>query len=137
VWNTETGKANFIVPDGLAADPDTPERGPDVLRLMTMRGDNQFNTTIYSLDDRFRGVYGTRRVLLMNAADIERLGLSDGALVTATTAVDDGVLREVPELRVTAFDIPRGCIAGYFPERNPLVPLQHHAEGSKVPAAKS
>jgi len=55
------------------ADPDTPEAGPDVLRLMTMRGDDQFNTTIYSLDDRFRGVYGTRRVLFMNRDDMARM----------------------------------------------------------------
>ena len=73
----------------------------------------------------------------MNTADIERLGFADGAIVTATTAVDDGVLRELAGLRVTAFDIPRGCIAGYFPECNPLMPLAHHAEESLVPAAKS
>ena len=137
VWKTENGKANFIAPDGLTVDPDTPERGSDVLRLMTMRSDDQFNTTIYSLDDRFRGIYGTRQVLLMHEHDIDRLGLSDGSVVTATTAVDDGVHREVSGLRVTRFDIPRGCIAGYFPECNPLLPLAHHAEQSFVPAAKS
>lgn len=136
-WKTPNGKANFMVPDTLVADPDTPEQGDDVLRLMTMRSDDQFNTTIYSLDDRFRGIYGTRRVLLMNAADIARLGMAEGDVVTARTAVDDGVLREVPGLRVTPFDIPPGCVAGYFPECNPLVPLAHHAEGSQVPASKS
>ncbi len=136
-WKTATGKANFVVPDGLVADPDTPETGPDVLRLMTLRSDDQFNTTVYSLDDRFRGVYGTRRVLLMNAADIARLGLHEGATVTATTAVDDGERREVAGLRVTPYDIPPGCAAGYYPECNPLLPLAHHAKGSKVPAAKS
>jgi len=136
-WHTETKKANFIVPKGLVADPDTPERNADVLRLTTLRSDDQFNTTIYSLDDRFRGIYGTRRVLMMNNADIERLGFEDGALVNAITAVDDGIVREVVGLRVTAFDIPRGCVAGYFPECNPLIPLSHHAEGSKVPASKS
>ena len=80
VWSTPNGKANFIVPEGLAADPDTPADGADVLRLMTMRSDDQFNTTIYSLDDRFRGVYGTRRVLLMNRADMARLGMTEGAV---------------------------------------------------------
>jgi anaerobic selenocysteine-containing dehydrogenase len=73
----------------------------------------------------------------MNAGDIARLGMADGDVVTARTAVDDGVLREVPGLRVTPFDIPPGCAAGYFPECNPLVPLAHHAEGSQVPASKS
>jgi molybdopterin-dependent oxidoreductase alpha subunit len=137
VWKTKTGKANFIVPDGLEVDPDAPVTGPEVLRLMTIRSDDQFNTTIYSLDDRFRGVHGTRRVLFMNRQDIARLGLAEGTIVTATTAVDDGELREVPGLRVTPYDIPPGCAAGYYPECNPLVPLAHHAEGSKVPASKS
>jgi anaerobic selenocysteine-containing dehydrogenase len=137
VWKTPTGKANFMSFDSLVADPDTPQAGPDVLRLMTLRSDDQFNTTVYSLDDRFRGVYGTRKVLLMHRDDIARLGLAEGVLVTASTAVDDGKLREVAGLRVTPYDIPRGCVGGYYPECNPLVPLAHHAEQSKVPAAKS
>ncbi len=137
VWSTPTGKATFIVPQSLVADPDTPERGADVMRLMTLRSDDQFNTTIYSHDDRFRGVYGTRRVLLMNRADMAALGLQEGQEVTAVTAVDDGVRREVVGLRITPYEIPRGCIAGYYPELNPLLPLAHYAEESKVPAAKS
>ena len=137
IWKTSTGKANFMVVQSLVADPDTPEAGPEVLRLMTMRSDDQFNTTIYSLDDRFRGIYGTRKVLLMNRDDIERLGFTEGASVTASTAVDDGQLREVSGLRLTGFDIPAGCLAGYYPECNPLIPLTHHAEQSMVPAAKS
>jgi molybdopterin-dependent oxidoreductase alpha subunit len=136
-WKTSTGRANFVVPDGLDVDPDTPERDRDVLRLMTLRSDDQFNTTVYSLNDRFRGVHGTRMTLFMNPADIERLGLSEGALVTAVTAVDDGESREVAGLQVTPYSIPVGCAAGYYPECNPLIPLAHHAEGSKVPAAKA
>jgi molybdopterin-dependent oxidoreductase alpha subunit len=136
-WKTKTGKANFLGYESLVADPDTPEAGPDVLRLMTLRSDDQFNTTIYSLDDRFRGIHGTRKVLLANRDDMARLGLAEGAIVTARTAVDEGVVREVKGLRVTAYDIPRGCVAGYYPECNPLVPLEHHAEQSKVPASKS
>ncbi|MDP9901299.1 FdhF/YdeP family oxidoreductase [Variovorax ginsengisoli] len=137
VWKTPSGKAHFIVPDGLDENPDTPAHGSDVLRLMTMRSDDQFNTTIYSLDDRFRGIYGTRQVLLMNTADMARLGLAEGAMVTATTAVDDGQHRAVAGLRVTPYDIPPGCVAGYYPECNPLMPLAHHALHSQVPAAKS
>jgi len=136
-WKTETGKANFLGYETLVADPDTPETGADVLRLMTLRSDDQFNTTIYSLDDRFRGIHGTRKVLLVNIRDMKRLGLAEGAIVTARTAVDDGHLREVAGLRITPFDIPPGCVAGYYPECNPLVPLAHHAEESKVPAAKA
>ncbi|MGE0315096.1 MAG: FdhF/YdeP family oxidoreductase [Lautropia sp.] len=136
-WETDTKRANFIVPESLDEDPDMRARGADVLTLMTMRGDNQFNTTIYSLDDRFRGVSGTREVLLINAADIERLGFAEGEAVSACTVADDGVDRVVDGLKLKAYDIPRGCIAGYFPELNPLVPLWHHAKSSKVPASKS
>ncbi|CAA2110522.1 FdhF/YdeP family oxidoreductase [Variovorax paradoxus] len=137
VWKTKNGKANFKGYGNLRADPDTPETGPDVLRLMTLRSDDQFNTTIYSLDDRFRGVYGTRRVLLMNRDDIERLGLTEGTQVDVSSAVDDGHARTVHAMRVTGYDIPLGCVAGYYPECNPLIPLSHYAERSKVPAAKA
>lgn len=136
-WKTDSGKAEFITPSTLTADPDTPELTDDVLRLMTVRSDDQFNTTVYSLDDRFRGVTGTRRVLFMHPDDIERLGLEEGARVSASTAVDDGVTRRVDDLRITPYDIPPGCVAGYYPECNPLLPLWHHAKESHVPAAKS
>ena len=136
-WKTASGKAQFVRPDGLAADPDTPEPDADTLRLMTVRSDDQFNTTVYSLDDRFRGIYGTRMVLMLNAQDISRLGLAEGDIVTAETAVSDGFHRAVAGLRVTPYDIPLGCAAGYFPECNPLMPLAHHAERSQVPAAKA
>lgn len=137
VWKTATGKANFIVPLSFDENPDMPEFGADVLRLMTMRSDDQFNTSIYTLNDRFRGVYGTRHVLLMHVDDISRLGFSEGDFLTASTVASDGIARSVPGLRATAYDIPNGCVAGYFPECNPLIPLWHHAEGSQVPAAKS
>jgi anaerobic selenocysteine-containing dehydrogenase len=73
----------------------------------------------------------------MHCNDIERFSLREGDLVTLSTAVDDGIERKVSGLRVVAYDIPQGCIAGYYPECNPLIPLWHHAEKSKVPAAKS
>jgi molybdopterin-dependent oxidoreductase alpha subunit len=136
-WKTKNGKANFKTPRGFDEDPDVYAGDGGVLRLMTLRSDDQFNTTIYTLDDRFRGVFGTRRVLLMNPADIERLGLEVGDLVTAITVVNDGITRSVSDLRVTSYDLPLGCIAGYYPECNPLIPLWHHAEGSFVPAAKA
>ena len=136
VWKTPSAKANFITPRGFDEDPDMPLTDSGVLRLMTMRSDDQFNTTVYSLDDRFRGVYGTRQVLFMNWADIERLGLTVGERVSVTTVTNDGVPRSVAGLRVTAYDIPVGCAAGYYPECNPLLPLWHCAEDSFVPAAK-
>ena len=126
-----------MTPDSFEEDPDMPSMSPDGLRLMTMRGDSQFNTTIYSLDDRFRGVFGTRHVLLMNKGDMARLGLKEGSFVTALSESTDGVRRGVDGLRVQPYDIPAGCVAGYYPELNSLIPLSHHAKESKVPAAKS
>ena len=137
IWKTPNNRANFIVPQGLAEDPDMRAADSTTLTLMTMRSDDQFNTTIYTLNDRFRGVTGTRKVLLMNGADIARLGLAVGEEVTASTVASDGIPRAVAGLRVTIYDIPVGCVAGYFPECNPLIPLWHHATGSEVPAAKS
>jgi molybdopterin-dependent oxidoreductase alpha subunit len=136
-WNTETGKANFIVPKSLTTDIDTPPEDRDIVQLMTLRSNGQFNTTIYSYDDRFRGIYGSRRVVLMHANDIDRFGLKEGSIVTLSTAVNDGIDRTIGGLRVVRYDIPEGCIAGYYPECNPLLPLWHHEEKSKTPAAKS
>ena len=137
VWRTPSGKAHFVTPRGLSADPDTEQADPEVMRLITMRSNDQFNTTIYGYDDRFRGVKGTRMVLFMNRRDIERLGLRDSQTVDLVGAADDGVERRVAGFRVVAYDVPEGCIGGYYPECNPLIPLWHHAERNKVPAAKS
>jgi anaerobic selenocysteine-containing dehydrogenase len=104
---------------------------------MTMRSDDQFNTTVYTLNDRFRGVVGTRRLLFANPEDLVRLGLADGDQVIAESAVTDGVARRVAGLQIKSYDIPLGCLAGYYPECNPLIPLWHHAKGSAVPAGKS
>lgn len=137
VWHTQSGKAEFTVPRSLRTDPDTESRDPAALRLFTIRSDGQFNTTIYSPDDRFRGIYGSRRVLLMARADMTRRGLAEGDTVDVTTAVSADAPRRVDGLRVVPYDLPEGCAAGYFPECNPLIPVWHHALESKVPAAKS
>ncbi|HET8553840.1 MAG TPA: molybdopterin dinucleotide binding domain-containing protein, partial [Rhodanobacteraceae bacterium] len=135
VWKTDTGKANFIEPPALVATGY--DDAPDRFRLMTIRSNDQFNTTVYGYDDRFRGIYGTRDVVLMNKDDIARLGLRDGQTVKLVSDAGDGVDREVAGLRVVAFDIPRGCLGGYYPECNPLIPLSHHTLFSMMPAAKS
>lgn len=134
-WKTDTGKAKFITSPSLVATgyDDTPDR----FRLMTIRSNDQFNTTIYGYDDRFRGIHGTREVVLMHADDIARLGLHDGDTVKLVSDADDGIKREVGGLRVVDFDVPRGCIAAYYPECNPLIPLSHQTLFSKMPAAKS
>ncbi len=136
-WKTKTGKANFIVPDNLETDPDATPADRDVLRLITLRSNDQFNTTIYGYNDRFRGIHGTRMVVLMHRNDIDRLELREGEQVSLVTAADDGINRRLGGLTVIAYDIPEGCCAGYYPECNVLVPLWHHAERAKVPAAKS
>jgi molybdopterin-dependent oxidoreductase alpha subunit len=133
-WNTPNGKANFTCPESLS---ETVEDAPDVFRLMTLRADGQFNTTIYTSEDRFRGVYGGRLVVLMNPRDIDRLGLSQGDKIALSTVADDGVERKLSGLQVVPYDIPSQCIAGYYPECNGLIPLWHYADKSKVPAAKS
>jgi molybdopterin-dependent oxidoreductase alpha subunit len=135
-WHTATGKANFFTPESVEADPDMPAAGPDVLHLITLRSNNQFNTTVYGDRDRFRDVSG-RMVVLMHRNDIDRLGLIENGTVTLSTVSDDGVRRELGGLTVLSYDIPEGCIGGYYPECNVLIPLWHHAKESKVPAAKS
>jgi len=136
-WLTETRRANIIKPKSLDEDADMPADSPQVLRMMTMRSNDQFNTTIYGYDDRFRGIRGTRMVVLMSPDDISTLGLKDGEMVGLRTVSHDGVNREMTGFRVTEYNIPAGNIGTYYPETNALIPLWHHAERSKVPAAKS
>ena len=136
-WHTESGRANFVTPTGLDEDADMPDVGHDVLRLMTLRSNDQFNTTVYGYYDRFRGIKNTRNVVLMNRSDIDRLGLKIGQPVTLRTVADDGVDRKLSGLLVVAYDIPIGCIGGYYPECNVLMPIWHYAIGSKTPAAKT
>ncbi len=136
-WHTDTHRANFITPKALDEDLDMPEVGHDTLRLITLRSNDQFNTTVYGYDDRFRGINNTRKVVLMNRSDIGRLGLKIGQTVTLRTVADDGVDRQLSGMLVVAYNIPLGCIGGYYPECNVLLPIWHYAVGSKTPAAKS
>ena len=136
-WHTKTGRALIITPKGLEEDTDMPDAGGDVLRMMTLRSNDQFNTTIYGYDDRFRGIKGTRMVVLMNKDDIERLGLAEGETVSIVTESIDGHHREMNGFRVTPYNVPAGCIGTYYPEANALVPLGHYALGSKTPASKN
>lgn len=135
-WKTKSGKAQFTVPEAINASFDTGE-DKDVLRLVTLRSNDQFNTTVYGYDDRFRGIHGTRDVLLLNAADMKRYGISEGQEVGLATVADDGVDRWLGGLRAVTYNIPEGSCGGYYPECNVLIPVYQHAQGSKVPAAKS
>ena len=136
-WNTRTGKANFIAPTQLFAGHTESFGREGVLQLVTLRSNGQFNTTVYSFDDRLRGVNGTRTVVFMNAADIAAQGLQADFLIDLTTAIDDGVERVVRGFRIVPYDIPKGCIGAYFPEANRLVPLSHHDKQARTPAYKA
>ncbi|WP_215763118.1 FdhF/YdeP family oxidoreductase [Acetobacter sp. P1H12_c] len=135
VWKTSTGKANFLTIPGLAVDSDVAD--PDMLRLSTIRSHDQYNTTIYSNSDRYRGVYNDRMVLFLNATEREERGLKKHARVALETISRDGVRRRVEGLTVLDYPMPRGSVAGYYPELNPLLPLSHFDDISGTPAAKS
>jgi len=136
-WKTKTGKANFISPRCLSEDPDLPRCRAGILTLITVRSNDQFNTTVYGYEDRLRGIRGTRMVVLMNENDMAERGIYDGDDVDLIGDAGDQATRIVTGMRATTYNVPRGSCAGYFPECNPLLPLWHYAEGSKVPAAKS
>lgn len=135
VWATPNGKANFLVLPGLAVDAAVDD--PAMLRLATVRSHDQFNTTIYSYNDRYRGVYGDRMVLFMNADDRAERGLPEGARVALETITADGVVRRVEGLALIDYPMSRGSVAGYYPELNPLLPLAFHDRVSGCPAAKA
>ncbi|MCL6405192.1 FdhF/YdeP family oxidoreductase [Dickeya dadantii] len=136
-FNTATGNARF----GAAPLPDSvvPVSGdaPAPFTLQTLRSHDQYNTTIYGLDDRYRGVYGQRDVLFMHPEDIAALGLQDGDRVDIETLWHDDVERKVTGFRLVGYDIPRGNLAAYYPETNPLVPLSSYGEGTFTPTSKS
>ncbi|HEY0078390.1 MAG TPA: FdhF/YdeP family oxidoreductase [Pyrinomonadaceae bacterium] len=130
-FKTATGRANFTVHDlplhALA---------PGQLLMMTVRSHDQFNTSIYGLDDRYRGVYNERRVLFLNAEDIREAGLEAGQVVDIVSHFE-GEERVARRFIVVAYQIPRRCAATYFPETNVLVPIRSVAERSNTPASKS
>jgi molybdopterin-dependent oxidoreductase alpha subunit len=136
IFPTSTGKANFAV-NPLQWVP-VPEGR---LILQTLRSHDQYNTTIYGLDDRYRGVKGGRRVVFVNPADIEAFGLHDGDRVDLISEFPggDGELQErrAKDFMVISYSTPRGNAAAYYPETNPLVPLDHVAEKSNTPVSKA
>ncbi|MEV6137780.1 FdhF/YdeP family oxidoreductase [Nocardia sp. NPDC051990] len=131
-FRTATGKANFAVNE-LTWVP-VPEGR---LILQTLRSHDQYNTTIYGLDDRYRGVHGGRKVILMNIDDITEFGFVDGDLVDLISEWTDGTERTVTGFRIVEYSTPRGNAAAYYPETNPLVPLDHVAARSNTPVSKA
>ena len=134
VWNTPSGKANFLVCEGLCEDTEITD--PDVLWMSTVRSHDQYNTTIYSYSDRYRGIHNARDVLFINQKEMDRLGLQDGERVDIVTHSTDGVERAVRNFQVVPYDFPDGSCATYYPEANPLVPLYAHDPQSYTPAYK-
>ena len=140
IWKTDTGLAQFIVH---AIPKDTPihqarrKYGERLMTLMTTRSHDQYNTTIYGMDDRYRGVFGQRRVVFANRLDLDMLGLKAGEWVDIISVWEDDVERRADGFLLVEYDIPRGCLGSYYPETNPLVPLESFAEKARTPTSKS
>ena len=138
-WNTATGKAQFT-PSELPAqlvNETVLERGerPDLI-LQTLRSHDQYNTTLYGLDDRYRGVFGLREVVFVNEADIRRLGFEPGERVDMVSLWEDGRERRVSGFQLVPYDLPEGQAAAYYPETNPLVPLESYGDRTYTPTSK-
>jgi anaerobic selenocysteine-containing dehydrogenase len=129
-FTTASGRALFT----LNELPDIAVR-PGHLVMMTIRSHDQYNTTIYGLDDRYRGIRNERRVVLMNESDMAALYLRERELVDLVGEYN-GVTRKAEQFHVIKFDIPQGCCATYFPETNCLVPIDSFADRSKTPVSK-
>ncbi len=135
VWKTATGKANFLVFDPRGGDPR--QGDPDVLILTTLRSHDQYNTTIYGNNDRYRGVFGRRDVVFANPDDMARMGFSEGDLIDVGAAFDESGERVARAFTIVARDIPPGCLAAYYPETNVVIALEDHDQRSGTPAYKS
>ena len=136
VWKTKSGKAEFLVVSGLEEDPRCEQ--PGALVLATVRSHDQYNTTIYSLDDRYRGIKGRRDIIFMNAADLEARGLQHGDVVDIETLCNEGEeARTLSGLTAVAFDIAAGSVATYYPEANSLIAIDNYDRRSGTPSYKS
>ena len=134
VWRTKSGKAEFIPFSGLVEDPAV--AGADVLKLTTLRSHDQYNTTVYGLDDRSRGVFGRRDVLFISEQDLAAHNLAHGDVVEVASAIPG---QEHKRIRLTAIahDIATGSIGAYYPEANNLCPLTYQDPQSGTPSYKS
>jgi anaerobic selenocysteine-containing dehydrogenase len=130
-FKTPTGRAQFTVNEVSAV-----RVPPGHLLLQTLRSHDQFNTTVYGLDDRYRGVHGGRRVVFVSGADLAERGLADGDIVDLVSVWSDGE-RRAPAFRCVEYPTPAGSAAAYFPEANVLVPLDSTAAVSNTPTSKS
>ena len=138
-WNTETGLAQFSsseLPERLVNQAVLDQGHTPDLILQTMRSHDQYNTTLYGLNDRYRGVFGMREVVFINEADIRKLGFEPGDKVDMVSLWEDGKERRVAGFTLVAYDIPQGQAAAYYPETNPLVPLDSYGDKTYTPTSK-
>ncbi|MDB3936174.1 FdhF/YdeP family oxidoreductase [Granulosicoccus sp.] len=133
-WMTVSGYAQFTSPNVLSAL--VAPLGEGEYTLITLRSNDQFNTTIYGFSDRLRGLQGDRNIVLMNSEDISDAGLVENEKVRLQCALDTSIHRELGGLKLIAYDLPRGCIGAYYPETNLLIPLDQYELESKTPAYK-
>ncbi|KQS85618.1 CbbBc protein [Methylobacterium sp. Leaf361] len=138
VFETATGRATFSA-DALPVETEhqAARKTRDTYVLQTFRSHDQYNTTIYGLDDRYRGVYGERRVIFAHPDDLAEIRDRLGDRVDVVGTHDDGITRRAEDFRLVPFDMPRGALAGYYPELNVLVPLSTYGEKSDTPTSKS
>lgn len=139
-WQTTTKKATFSnasLPEKLAHEVAKQFTDKAILTLQTLRSHDQYNTSIYGMDDRYRGIHGERKVIFVNASDMEKQQLHNGDKVKITTLFNDTIERCISGFKVVEYDIPSGCAAAYYPETNPLVPLESTADGCGTPTYKS
>ncbi|SFM95853.1 oxidoreductase alpha (molybdopterin) subunit [Izhakiella capsodis] len=136
-FNTDSGKANFSAASLPASLFPSIGQNEAPFTLQTLRSHDQYNTTIYGLDDRYRGVYGQREVLFIHPDDMTDMGLKAGDSVDIETLWNDGIIRKVEGFKLVPYAIPRGNLAAYYPETNPLVPLTSYGDGTGTPTSKS
>jgi molybdopterin-dependent oxidoreductase alpha subunit len=133
VWKTPSGRAEFLLPQA----PSAALSDPNTLLLTTIRSHDQYNTTIYGSDDRYRGVFGRRDVVFMNAQDLADNHLKQGDVIDIRTALPSFEHLQLNGFIAVAYDIARGSVAAYYPEANCLVPLSYQDKHSGTPAYKS
>jgi molybdopterin-dependent oxidoreductase alpha subunit len=135
IWKTPSGKAEFHSFPGLEVDVLTDDAS--ILRLTTIRSHDQYNTTIYGMDDRYRQVFGRRDVVFMNEHDLASHGIAHGDVIDIKTALPGGRVLELKGFTAVKHDIAEGSVAAYYPEANGLVPMDHHDAHSGTPSYKS
>ncbi len=139
IWNTPSGKAQMMtneLPDSIVP-VDTKSVKKPVFIMQTLRSHDQYNTTIYGMDDRYRSIFGERNVVFFNEEDMQEQGLKLGDLVDIETLWTDDVERKITAFKVIPFHIPKGNIAAYFPEANALIPLNSTGDLTGIPTSKS